>query len=525
MNNAFLKKICAACASILPIAIIVIILNFAIEPIDKYSFGAFAIGAACLIAGSAMYSIGVDAAIEPIGEHVGNGISHTKNIGAILGIVFAIGCVITVAEPSLSVLASQVSINDWTLILTVSLGVGLFMVAAVLRMALKISLSVLFAASYLITFLLVIFADRNVIPLAFDSGGVTTGLITVPFIMALASGISSAIGGNNPQENSFGIIGICSVGPIIVVLILSLAVAATSDPGATAAPAMRSARDVADAYMTQFPIRLKGSAIALAPIIAMFLAMQIATLRLPRKRLIKILIGLCFAYVGITTFLAGANAGFMSIGAYIGGKTASVSRWLIIPVGAAIGGVIALAEPAIRVLNKQIEEITGGTISRRAMLVSLIASMSVAVGLAMLRIAFRIDILWILVPGYAIAVALSFFVPKIFTGIAFDSGGVASGPMTATFLLPFAVGACAELGGNVLTDAFGIIGFVALSPLVVLQTFGLAYRIKTTAPKALRKLNAELLSREGRVIELDWRSLAPEPGAPDEAAAQSAGEA
>ncbi|MGN0769005.1 MAG: DUF1538 domain-containing protein [Christensenellales bacterium] len=505
MNRVFLKKLKEACFSVFPITLIIVILNFAISPMDKYSFGSFIVGAVLLVTGTALYSLGVDAAIEPIGEHIGYKISHTKNVVILLLAVFLIGCFVTIAEPDLTVLAGQVSIDSKVLILTVSLGVGIFMIIAMLRMILRINLNVVLAIFYGLTFVLLIFVDKSIIPLAFDSGGVTTGPITVPFIMTLSAGISAVIGGSKSQENSFGTIGICSIGPIAVILILSLIMKTESYAELTVLTEMNSAGDIFLAYLKALPVYLKEVGIALAPITAFFLIMQVFFIKLPSKRLVRILIGILYTYIGLTLFLTGVNVGFMATGTYIGGKVAEVNRYLIIPIGMVVGAFIVLAEPAIHILNKQVEEITGSMISRKTMFLVLMFSMSLAVGASMLRVATGISMLYIILPGYFIAIILSFFVPKIFTGIAFDSGGVASGPMTATFLLPFAMGACDALGGDILSDAFGTIGTVALVPLIVLQILGLIYKIKNDKKAALlKRRNAELLAREGEIIEFDY---------------------
>lgn len=503
MTWVFLKKVGEACLSILPITIIIIIINFSTTPMDKWAFVSFMIGALLLILGTSVYSLGVDSAIEPIGEHIGYKISHTKSILLILLAVFLIGCFVTVAEPDLTVLSHQVSINSWVLILSVALGVGIFMVIAVLRMVLKIGLNVVLAVLYGITFLLLIFVDKSIIPLAFDSGGVTTGPITVPFIMTLSAGISAVIGGAKSHENSFGTIGICSIGPIMVILVLSLIMQTDSSAELAQIATLHSFPDVVMAYLNALPIYLKEVGIALAPITAFFLIMQVFFIKLPWKRLVRILIGILYTYFGLTIFLTGVNVGFMATGTYIGEKLVLVNRYLIIPIGMIVGAFIVLAEPAIHVLNKQVEEITGGMVTKKTMLFVLMISMALAVGLSMLRVATGISILYIMITGYAIAVGLSFFVPKVFMGIAFDSGGVASGPMTATFLLPFAMGACKAIGGDILSDAFGTIGTVALVPLIVIQLLGLIFKIKATkeATKVTRE-NNELLSHEGEIIEL-----------------------
>lgn len=504
VNKVFVKKLKEASFSVLPITLIIVILNFAIEPMDGLSFGSFLIGAALLIAGTALYSVGVDSALEPIGEQIGSKISHAKNVFLLLFAVLLIGCFVTVAEPDLSVLANQVTIDTWTLILSVALGVGVFALVAVLRMVLKIPLNVVLLAAYGITFLLLIFVDNSIIPLAFDSGGVTTGPITVPFIMTLSAGISAVIGGSKSQENSFGMIGICSIGPICVILLLSIINPTQSSADVTHLASYASFGEVLLAYLKALPVYLKEVGIALAPITAFFLFMQVFFIKLPQKRLVRILIGILYTYFGLTIFLTGVNVGFMATGTYIGSKVASVNRYLIIPIGMVVGAFIVLAEPAIHVLNKQVEEITGSMVSKKTMFLVLMISMAVAVGASMLRVATGISILYIVLPGYGIALLLSFFVPKIFTGIAFDSGGVASGPMTATFLLPFAMGACETLGGNILSDAFGTIGLVALVPLIVLQILGLVYKIRSSSTSShVKREFALLLEHEGEIIEFN----------------------
>ncbi len=301
----------------------------------------------------------------------------------------------------------------------------------------------------------------------------------------------------------FGTIGICSIGPIMVILVLSLIMQTDSSAELAQIATLHSFPDVVMAYLNALPIYLKEVGIALAPITAFFLIMQVFFIKLPWKRLVRILIGILYTYFGLTIFLTGVNVGFMATGTYIGEKLVLVNSYLIIPIGMIVGAFIVLAEPAIHVLNKQVEEITGGMVTKKTMLFVLMISMALAVGLSMLRVATGISILYIMIPGYAIAVGLSFFVPKVFMGIAFDSGGVASGPMTATFLLPFAMGACKAIGGDILSDAFGTIGTVALVPLIVIQLLGLIFKIKATkeATKVTRE-NNELLSHEGEIIEL-----------------------
>ena len=325
----------------------------------------------------------------------------------------------------------------------------------------------------------------------------------MPFILALGVGISGAVGGSRSQEDSFGMVGICSVGPIIAVLILGLVYKTDAQAEASVLSEFASFGEVMTAYLDALPFYLKEVGIALAPIFAVFLFFQFTMLKLPGKSLARMIVGAVYTYIGLTLFLTGVNVGFMPAGSFIGGEVAGVSRWLVIPIGALIGSLIVLAEPAVHVLNRQVEQLTGGAISRKNMLVVFVISMAIAVALSMLRVATGISIWWIIVPVYVVALSLTFFVPKIFTAIAFDSGGVASGPMTATFLLPFAMGATAELGGSIINDAFGTVAFVAMTPLVAIQIMGLVFRVKkTVAARAAQEQYRALLAREGDIVEL-----------------------
>ncbi len=504
MKN-FALKMKEAVIAVLPITALVLILNFSLGSMPTLNLASFLVGAVLLVVGMALYTLGSSVFMEPAGEHIGAKVTSTGKVWFILLVALVVGVVVTVAEPDLTVLATQIgSIPNIVLIASVGAGVGVFMVIAVLRVLLKIRLNALLIALYAVVFVLAAFVAEGYVPLSFDSGGVTTGPITVPFILALGVGISGAVGGSRSQEDSFGMVGICSVGPIIAVLILGLVYKTDAQADAAALTVFSDFGDVMAAYGKALPVYLEEVGIALAPIFVVFLIFQFTMLKLPVKTLLRMMIGAVYTYIGLTLFLAGVNVGFMQAGTFIGGAVADVSRWLVIPIGALIGSLIVLAEPAVHVLNRQVEQITGGAISRKNMLVVLVISMAVAVALSMIRVATGISVWWILLPVYIVALALSFFVPKIFTAIAFDSGGVASGPMTATFLLPFAMGATAELGGSIINDAFGTVAFVAMTPLVAVQVMGLVYRVKkTVAHRVAAEQYRALLAREGEIIELE----------------------
>lgn len=472
MRKELLVKIKESFLSILPIFTLVLLLHFTIVPLSKEMIVSFLVGTLFLIIGMSMFALGADNAMMPIGNRVGAFLSKRKNLFLMILICFLLGTCITLAEPDLRVLADQASyLPSTALIVTVSVGVGLFLVLAALRIIFQINLKTILIISYLFILALTIFIPAKFIPLSFDSGGVTTGPITVPFIMALGIGIASVNGAEDSKNDSFGLIGLCSVGPIVSVLLLSL----FFNNGNTEYIASEENMSL----WKYFGVYSEEVLIALLPIVVFFIVFQILFLKIPKKNLLKIFISIFYTFIGLVIFLVGVNYGFMSVGKYIGEQIASMTNsWLLIPLGMIMGLLTILAEPAVYVLNKQVEEISSGLISKSSLMLSLAIGVSIAVGLAMTRIYFDIPIIYILLPGYAIALILTFFTPKMFTAIAFDSGGVASGPMAATFILPFAIGACGTLGNSIILDAFGLVSFIALTPLISIQILGIRYNYK-----------------------------------------------
>ncbi len=483
MKKQLKVKLWEAIYSVLPVTIIVLLLSFTITPMSFYSIVLFLIGALLLIIGMTFFTLGADISMMIIGEKMGSYLTRSRKLFMIIITTFIIGAFITIAEPDLKVLASQTpAVPDAVLIIAVAIGVGIFLVISFLRIFFQIKLSYILIGLYLLVFLIATFTHENFLAVAFDSGGVTTGPITVPFIMALGIGLASVRGDKTTEEDSFGLVALCSVGPIITVLILGMFYNSSSGSYTPiSVPILDRLSDVFLLFLSNLPHFTWEVIIALLPIIVMFVIFQIFALRISRRPLLKIVVGLIYTFLGLVLFLTGVNVGFMPAGHYIGAELASGPyRWSLLPLGMLIGFFIVTAEPAVHVLKQQVEEITEGNISGRAMGVSLSIGVAISVGLAMLRILFGISIWYMIIPGYAIALLLTFFVPPLFTAIAFDSGGVASGPMTATFLLPFAMGATQGVGGNILTDAFGVVAMVAMTPLITIQCLGLVYRIKTS---------------------------------------------
>ena len=505
INPQLMEKIKESLSSVLPITAIVLALSITIVPLTPGALVLFLFGSFLLIVGVGMFTLGVDMSMTPMGNAIGVTMSRARRRILPLAAAFLLGMLITVAEPDLTVLAQQVpAIPNLVLILTVAAGVGLFLVVALLRVTLKIPLSYLLVSFYLGAFVLaVLFTPNDFIPVSFDSGGVTTGPITVPFIMALGVGLASVRNDKNATNDSFGLVALCSIGPILSVLILGICYA--PDSAGYTPPVLAeiaTTRDAAREFAAAFPHYAGEVAGAILPICGVFLLFQLFTRRFKRTQLLRIASGLVYTYVGLVLFLTGVNVGFMGAGELIGATIASGDLpFLLIPVGMVMGYFIVAAEPAVHVLVRQVEEVSMGSISQSAMRQGMSIGMAISIGIAMLRVLTGISILWFLIPGYAVSLALTFFVPQLFTGVAFDAGGVASGPMTATFLLPFAMGACQAWGGNLMTDAFGLVALVAMTPLVAIQLLGLAGRVKKRlADDALR---AELARVEDRVLYYD----------------------
>ena len=503
-----LIKLREACISVLPVAAIVIILSFTpLVEFDGTEIATFAVAAVFLVLGIALFNLGADLAMTPMGEHVGSGLTKSKKIAVLLIVCFLMGVLITVAEPDLSVLASQVEnvINDTLLIVTVGAGVGLFLLLAVLKIILRKDLSAILMFFYMVLFalcaLLIESGKNDFLAMCFDSGGVTTGPITVPFIMAIGVGIATTIGGKNSNENSFGLVALCSIGPILAVIVLSMTANGTVTPDKII-PTYTVASEL-DAFGSVLLATCKEVIIALALIAVFFTVLQLTVLKLPKAKIIQIAIGIAYTFAGLVIFLTAVKVGFMPIGLKLG-KLMAENEWVLVVFGLVLGMVVVLAEPAIHVLNKQVEEVTGGGITKKEMLVALCIGVGLAIALSMVRIICGFSVLYYLIPGYLLSMGLSFFVPKLYTAIAFDSGGVASGPLTSGFILPLAIGACSVIAPNgVLELAFGVVAMVAMIPLITIQALG--FKAVMSAKARNRIIMKRILAADDeQIINFAW---------------------
>ena len=465
--------------SVFPVALIVVVLNLTpLITLSMTEITVFLLSALFLILGIAMFNLGADIAMTPMGEQIGSGLTRSRSIQLLLSVAFLMGLLITVAEPDLSVLADQVSkvMNGTALIYAVGIGVGIFLLLSVLKIVFKRPLSSMLMFFYMILFalsaLMILCGNEEFLALAFDSGGVTTGPITVPFIMALGVGIATTMGGKNASENSFGLIAMCSIGPILAVMLLGLG--ASGEISYQIPDTYGSVHTDLHAILSVLLSTMKDVLIALLLIVAFFSVLQIFCLKLPKKKLFRIAVGILYTFFGLVIFLTAVHIGFMPVGYKIGTELAQLHPAIVVGFGFLLGMVVVLAEPAVLVLNKQVEAITDGTVSRKSMMIALSVGVGVSIGLSMLRIVFDFNLLYYVIPGYLISLGLSFFVPGLYTAIAFDSGGVASGPLTSGFILPLAIGTCFALQGEaaIMNCAFGIVAMVAMTPLITIQLLG-----------------------------------------------------
>ena len=494
--KALLEKIKEALLSAIPITAIVYVL--ALTPWFDFSRAeliTFTVGAVLLVVGLGLFSLGADLAMTPMGVHVGAGLSRQKKLGLLLIVCFVLGMLITIAEPDLQVLAKQVGavMNGTVLVYAVGVGVGAFLMVAILRIVFRKALSNILMLFYMFMFalalMLVVNGNEALLPLSFDSGGVTTGPITVPFIMALGLGISSVLGDRYSQENSFGLVSLCSVGPVLAVLVLGIF---SRNSLTYTVPEYAVSNTIVKAFLGTAVHTCEEVALALGLIVVFFFGCQLIFLHLPRKKLMKIGTGVVFTYIGLVMFLTGVNVGFMPIGYKLGFELAQLNEGMLVFLGLLMGVLVVLAEPAIHVLNQQVEDVTGGYISKKSMMLGLCIGVGASIALSMIRIIFDFSIVYYVIPGYFLSLALSLFVPPVYTAIAFDSGGVASGPMTSGFILPFATGVCVCLQGEaaVLRDAFGVVAVVAMTPLITIQLLGFRAIVseKIAEKRAMKKI-------------------------------------
>lgn len=485
--------------SVLPITFIVLVLHFTISPLESKMLYAFLIGSALVIIGLTVFLFGIDQGLEPIGHGVGNAMTHSNSFAVIITVTLILGFFISYAEPDIHILANQVNgvtsgqFNNTLMVIAVSIGLGIMMTLGMLRILKNIRLKYVFTGAYALIFILSIFSSPDFLAIAFDASGATTGAITVPFMLALAAGVSAVKKGRKTSEaDSFGLVGISSTGAILGVLVAGLFLNVDKLDG-TLPEAAITTTNLWGTYVSKLRHISWESLLTLLPIIIAYVIFQIFFFKHKKSKVIDIVRGLVLTYAGLVIFLLGVNGGFMEVGAQLGIQLASMKSSIpVLLVALLLGLATVLAEPAVHVLTDQVEEVTGGSVKRNLVLIFL----SVAVGLAIFMSALRILIpeirLWMyLLPGFVLAIVLAYFVSDLFVGMAFDAGGVASGPMTATFSLAFVQGVAAHVPtADVVADGFGMIAIVAMMPILSIELLGAIYQVKSQ-----KSLNAEKSDR------------------------------
>ena len=511
INKVLKEKITEAFSAVLPITVIVLITSVFLTPISSGTVLMFLSGSALLIIGMGFFALGADMAMIPMGEGIGVQLTKSSKLALIIFVSFMMGVIITIAEPDLIVLAEQVSasIRFWDLVLTVAAGVGLLLVTSVLRTLFKIRLSILLIIIYGLSFAMAYFTNHSLIPIAFESGAVATGPILVPFILAIGVGLASVRSDKDSLDDSFGLVALVLTGPVIAMLVLGFFYEASGiEVGTMAIPEAATSRDVVTLFAIELPKQFIDVSLAMGCILFCFIVFQIISRRYHKHQLGRIAIGFLYTLLGLVFFLTGVNVGFIPVGQLLGSELAISSfNWILIPLGALIGYFIVAAEPAVHVLNKQVEQISSGAITAKMMNQGLAIGIASALALTMTRILLGIPLLWILIPGYILALALSFFVPKIFTAIAFDSGAVCTGPMSATFLLPLVMGVAEGMGRNLMDYAIGIVAIVAMTPSIVIQIMGLVYQLKIDKASILAEQHDAILSAATAGKVIDWGAI------------------
>lgn len=486
--EVFREKFREVLLAVLPITLIVVVLNFTLTPLGPNLFQRFLTGALFIVVGLSIFLLGVDIGITPIGNQMGTSIAKTNKLWVVIAAGLLLGFAITVAEPDLHILAQQVEnitsagIEKLSIVVVVSAGIAMMLSLGFVRIVYNVPLNKILTGLYLIVFLLAYYTPEEFLAISFDSSGATTGAVTVPFILALAMGVSALKKDSKASEvDSFGMVAIASAGAIIAVMLMGI-LSKTDKLTGSLLPADTSSLSIMGPFAEKLPVAAEEVLLALLPVIVIFAIFQKVSFKLSQKAVRRIVTGIIFAFVGLVLFLTGVNGGFMEVGGLIGRKLALLENdAYLVSVGFILGLVTILAEPAVYVLTHQIEDVTSGYVRRSLVMGTLSIGVGVAVALAMVNILSPQIKLWhFLLPGYVLSIAMSYYVPRLFVGIAFDSGGVASGPMTATFILAFAHGAAdAVEKANVLADGFGLIAMVALTPIIALQILGAVFQIKS----------------------------------------------
>lgn len=498
-----MSKVKESAISVVPFFAIIMVLSLVFLPFNIWTFLGIILATLFMIFGMSLFNIGVDMSTMKMGGYVGSNLSKSRRFTFMIILSFILGFIVTIAEPDLMVLAEQVPgiSSPWIILITVSCGTGVFLILSTVRTIFRLSIRTILMVSYSLALILCIFAPVNFLPLAFDSIGVTTGAVSVPFIMAFGLGICAVRSGKNNQDDGFGLIALASIGPVIAILLVSLFIKGGSTTATTEIQLSSTITELGTSIGLSLLSYLQEVFVVIIPIFIFFLIYNFKFLKLPKMTLIRIFVGLLYTYLGLVIFLCGVSFGYLPTANILGRTIASPNtKWLLIPLALVIGFFLVFAEPAVHVLNKQVDDITEGVVSKKTMLIGMSIGVAIAMLIIVFRTLFAIDFMYIATPLVLIMIVLSIFTPDLFEGIAFDSGGAAAGSLTASFVLPFIVGACGSLGLDSMLYAFGSIAIVSLLPTIVIQIMGIRYQIylnkSKKSTKKVRKTDIEIIDFE-----------------------------
>lgn len=475
----FGEKLKESAISIVPLFLIIVALYLIFASFNLFMLLAIVVATLIMIVGMAMFNVGVDMSTMKMGGYVGSHLSRSRKLSFMSILSFILGFMVTISEPDLMVLSEQVPgiSSKWVILITVSLGTGIFLLLSTLRTIFRWRIKTILILSYAITLVLCVFAPDNFLPLSYDAIGVTTGAMSVPFIMAFGLGICAVRTGKNNQEDGFGLIALASIGPVIAILLVSLFIKTDGTMASETASAIASASDWGSAIGGAIISYLRDIFIVIIPIFLFFLLYNYKYLKLPKTSILRIFVGIIYCYVGLVIFLTGVSTGYLPMAGLLGGTIAGGElKWLLIPIALIIGAVLIFAEPAVHVLNKQVEDITGGVIRKRTMLIGLSIGVAVAMLVVVLRALLGIPFIYVAAPFIILLIILSIYAPKLFVGIAFDSGGAAAGSLSASFVLPFIIAICTTLGNDGMLYGFGTIGIISIIPTIMIEVIGIRYQ-------------------------------------------------
>ena len=502
--KAYLKEFWDKCresaVSILPFFAIIMVLYLVFLPFNLATTLALLVATLIMIVGMALFNVGVDMSTMKMGGYVGSHLSRSRKLSFMAILSFVLGFMVTISEPDLMVLAEQVPgiSSKWVILITVSLGTGIFLllstIRTIFRLSIKKILIISYALSLILSFVTTWIGSGNFVPLSFDAIGVTTGAMSVPFIMSFGLGICAVRSGKNNQEDGFGLIALASIGPVIAILLVSLFIRTDSTIAAESVARIETFADWGVLFGSSILSYLKEVFIVIIPIFIFFVWYNYRYLKYPKSTILRMFFGLIYCYIGLVIFLTGVASGYLPTADLLGFSIASSDlKWALIPISLVIGAVLIFAEPAVHVLNKQVEDITGGVIRKRTMLVGISIGVAIAMFLVVLRALLGFSFMLILVPLIILLIVISIYTPRLFVGIAFDSGGAAAGSLSASFVLPFILGICKALEFDGMLYGFGTIAIISILPTIVIEIMGVRYQmfLNKTKPKQ-KKITSDI---------------------------------